>query len=563
MDTPPEKAVDDLTALAAHLCATPMAFVGLIDADRQWLKSRQGVAFTEIPRDDAFCVHPRCNRDVVVVSDTRRDCGLTHSPLMTALPELRFYARAPLMTADGYVLGALCVLDTAPRTLSELQRHHLKVVAAQVISQFELRRQTRVLPSVLEERSAALVALRAKQRILDGVLNHTDVLMYAKDLEGRFVLANPAVERATHAGSGELIGRTDHDVLPVQMADRYRSNDLHIIATRQWQVFVEDLVDPDGSTRAYRSTKFPLIDDTGEVIGIGGVSTDVTELDAARAAHAEAEQRWRALVEQSLVAVAVIGANGRILYANPQAAALCGAHSSSEIEGRLALSLIAPGTEESMQTMIEAVLAGGPPLRARQWRVQQVSGAQITVEFNATGINYLGGAAVQVEFRDITVAAAAHAALERIASTDPLTGLLNRRAWDAALQALLDGGGCVPLVIAFIDLDRFKAYNDFHGHSAGDALLRDFAGAARAVLRDQDVLVRWGGEEFVVALPDTNAEQAARIFERVRSSVPAGQTCSIGFTTWNPPEALNAALVRADQALYQAKRRGRDQVARG
>ena len=107
-----------------------------------------------------------------------------------------------------------------------------------------------------------------------------------KDLTGRFVLTNRAVELATQVEGG-LLGRTDHELFDSDIADVYRRNDLHIILTRERDVFSEDLVLPDGTIHTYHSTKFPLIDADGEVIGIGGVSTDVTELTAARAAHQE------------------------------------------------------------------------------------------------------------------------------------------------------------------------------------------------------------------------------------------------------------------------------------
>jgi diguanylate cyclase (GGDEF)-like protein len=103
--------------------------------------------------------------------------------------------------------------------------------------------------------------------------------------------------------------------------------------------------------------------------------------------------------------------------------------------------------------------------------------------------------------------------------------------------------------------------NDTRGHNDGDALLRNFAVAAAAVLRLEDVFARWGGEEFIVALPDTTAEQAAHILDRVRCSVPAGQTCSIGHTTWIPGETLTETVTRADGALYEVKNTGRNRIA--
>ena len=134
--------------------------------------------------------------------------------------------------------------------------------------------------------------------------------------------------------------------------------------------------------------------------------------------------------------------------------------------------------------------------------------------------------------------------LETLARTDPLTGLPNRRAWDQTLEVELsrsrrDGR---PLVVAIADLDHFKRYNDAYGHHAGDVLLCEFARIAREGLRHIDVLARWGGEEFVIALPDCTVEAAAEALERVRDAVPGQETCSIGYALWNGSET-SLALV--------------------
>ncbi len=551
LDTPPEPEFDQLIALAAVVCAAPAALMCLADAERLWFKSGY------CPSANSLGAEELCGREVAMAPAGPVDEHVIGDALLAAYPELSFYAAAPLVTTDGYVVGALCVLDRRPRTLTGPQEEHLRDLAAQVVSHLECRSRTRLLESELSVKSAELAALRERQRVLDGVLNHTDVLIYAKDLDGRFLMTNPAVERATRILDGRLIGHTDHDFFDKQIADAYRHNDLHIIETRQWQIFDEDLLHADGSRHTYRSTKFPLLDETGAVIGIGGVSTDVTELAAARAAHAEAEQRWRELVEQSLIAVAVTDSDGLVVYANPQAATLCGASSAADIEGRPLVDFAGPGTENALCAMMESILAGGPPMCAQRGRLQQLSGAQIVVEFSATAINYGGGTALQLEVRDVTAAANAQAALRHSASTDALTGLLNRRGWDTALKALLDQES----IIALIDLDNFKSYNDAHGHNAGDALLRDFAAAVRSGLRQHDVFARWGGEEFIIALPDTEVDHATHLLDGIRCSVPATQTCSIGFTTWRPPEPFAHALTRADRALYQAKNQGRDRIA--
>jgi diguanylate cyclase (GGDEF)-like protein len=111
-----------------------------------------------------------------------------------------------------------------------------------------------------------------------------------------------------------------------------------------------------------------------------------------------------------------------------------------------------------------------------------------------------------------------------------------------------------------LDLDHFKAYNDTHGHQAGDRLLKAAAAAWREVLRPGDLLARYGGEEFVAVLADCPPQEARAVAERLRRSTPSGETCSIGVATWDGAEAVDALVRRADEALYAAKRAGRDRV---
>jgi diguanylate cyclase (GGDEF)-like protein len=160
--------------------------------------------------------------------------------------------------------------------------------------------------------------------------------------------------------------------------------------------------------------------------------------------------------------------------------------------------------------------------------------------------------------------------LEDLASTDELTGLYNRRRFlriaEGELNRLRKGH---QSGLALIDLDHFKRVNDIHGHAAGDRVLQTFASVARSCLRDDDVLARYGGEEFVLLLPNTDAEQFSACCERLREAfanaepedvdIAAGHlSLSIGLTLLNAGDDLDAALQRADEALYRAKRAGRN-----
>jgi diguanylate cyclase (GGDEF)-like protein len=144
------------------------------------------------------------------------------------------------------------------------------------------------------------------------------------------------------------------------------------------------------------------------------------------------------------------------------------------------------------------------------------------------------------------------------AQTDGLTGLPNRRSWEAHLTRIAGHGE--PLAIAILDLDHFKEFNDSYGHPAGDRLLKETAAAWRDQLRSGDFVARIGGEEFGLLLPNCDLNTATEVVDRLRRSVTHQRTCSAGLTAQAPGESTASAIDRADQALYQAKAKGRDRV---
>ncbi len=153
--------------------------------------------------------------------------------------------------------------------------------------------------------------------------------------------------------------------------------------------------------------------------------------------------------------------------------------------------------------------------------------------------------------------------VQDMATHDSLTGLPNRRALEEFLPREMARvrRSRSPLCVAIVDIDHFKVYNDTHGHLAGDAVLRESAIAWDSALRAEDEIVRFGGEEFLVLLPDTEMAQACEVVERLRDATPHGQTCSAGLAEWDFVESADDMLSRADKALYLAKAGGRNQLA--
>ncbi len=153
LDTPREDAFDDLVMIASAICGMPMGSVSLIDADRQWFKARLGLADAETSRDSAFCAHAILDPDaVMVVPDAVDDPRFRDTPFVVGSPGIRFYAGAPLLSAEGLPLGTLCVMDRQPRTLQPHQVEALNALSRQVSQLLELRRVSKALNLQLQDR---------------------------------------------------------------------------------------------------------------------------------------------------------------------------------------------------------------------------------------------------------------------------------------------------------------------------------------------------------------------------------------------------------------------------
>lgn len=155
LDTESEDAFDDLTRLASYVCDAPTALISLVDANRQWFKARVGIQARETPRNVSFCGHAILNRDCFIIEDALFDERFADNPLVLNEPFIRFYAGMPLWSPEGFAIGTLCVMDRKPRQLDAGQIEALEMLANQVMSQLELRREVRFCKTALDKRKQA------------------------------------------------------------------------------------------------------------------------------------------------------------------------------------------------------------------------------------------------------------------------------------------------------------------------------------------------------------------------------------------------------------------------
>jgi signal transduction histidine kinase/CheY-like chemotaxis protein len=178
LDSEVEALYDEMTALAAEICEAPISLVSLVDENRQWFKSRHGLAALETPREVAFCAHAILGNDLFEVEDSRCDPRFRDNPLVTGDPHVIFYAGVPLSLGQDLHLGTLCVIDDKPRRLSDKQRRALKCPARQVEANLRLRQANLELQRVSRVRDGYVSVMSHELRTpMNGILGITELLM--------------------------------------------------------------------------------------------------------------------------------------------------------------------------------------------------------------------------------------------------------------------------------------------------------------------------------------------------------------------------------------------------
>ncbi|NML18039.1 diguanylate cyclase domain-containing protein [Azohydromonas caseinilytica] len=283
------------------------------------------------------------------------------------------------------------------------------------------------------------------------------------------------------------------------------------------------------------------------------------------------EARLRAMLLHANDAIVSMDAAGVVTEWNPAAERLFGWRADEALGQPLSALIIPPALRQAHDGGIARFLARGGALRASRLELPAVhrDGQPMSIELSWSGAQ-VGGAWEFTGFmHDISERKRLEAALSTLALQDPLTGLLNRRAFtDATDKALhhLDRHG-TPAALLFLDLDGFKRLNDTRGHQAGDDALVAVAQALRGGVRKNDVVGRLGGDEFVVLADGLGDAAQARamaqkVLQAVREAVPgSGLSCSVGIALARPRQSATELLQQADQAMYGAKQRGRGGMA--
>jgi diguanylate cyclase (GGDEF)-like protein/PAS domain S-box-containing protein len=306
----------------------------------------------------------------------------------------------------------------------------------------------------------------------------------------------------------------------------------------------------------------------GVIAGAIVVARDVTEQRNADRARREAEQRFEVAFDRAPIGMFLATPGGGFLRVNTALCAIVGL-SREELLTRAPMALVHPEDVAGVREALARMAAGEDIVVEHRMRHRE--GHDIWVSANSTLVRDESGEPLHVlgQMQDVTQRREHEDALRHLADHDPLTGLLNRRGFEAALAAHVARarryGAAGALLV--VDLDGFKDVNDSHGHHAGDALLVACAEGLAERVRETDVLARLGGDEFAVLLPVETGPRAVVVAEALVAVVrergaAVGVTASIGVATLDGEVvSVDELLVRADRAMYEAKAAGRDRVA--
>lgn len=240
LGTPAEAEFDDLTWLASYICGTPIALVSLTDSHRQWFKSKVGLSAPEAPREIAFCAHAILDPgQLFVVQNALNDDRFADNPLVTADPNLRFYAGQPLVTPDGYPLGTLCVMDRIPRDLSPTQLEALKILGRCVMTQMELRLNLKRLNHQQTRQQEAEAKLRASDQQIVNLLENMMDAFFATDRQGFFTYINPEAMAILQLEGQEILNQSMWEAVPELIGANFKQQFRWALEQQSSAVFEE------------------------------------------------------------------------------------------------------------------------------------------------------------------------------------------------------------------------------------------------------------------------------------------------------------------------------------
>ena len=365
LDTAAEVDYDDLTRLASVCCNTTVACISFVDEKRIWFKSKVGLDFSQMVRGSSPCGELIQDNDVLCIEDLALDRRFSQQPMVSRGGGLRFFASMPLISFDGYVLGSLCVMDDQPKHLSDSQRVALRILARQVSTQLELCKNQNQYIQARSEQHRAEKALKDVNAFYHSLVEGLPQNIFRKDVHGRFTFANNRFCETLGRKLVEIKGKTDFDVFPAELAQKYQRDDQRILKTGQVLDTVEANQNPDGSKIYVHVVKTPITNLDGEIIGIQGIFWDVTTRKKIEEELAYERDLLQMLLENIPDHIYFKDSQSRFMKVSRGLAALFGVASPDELVGKCDFDFFAEDHARAAYDDEQRIMRTGQPVLSK------------------------------------------------------------------------------------------------------------------------------------------------------------------------------------------------------
>ncbi|HEX4330665.1 MAG TPA: EAL domain-containing protein [Usitatibacter sp.] len=585
----PQPALDELVRRAQEACGAPMAWLSFFDGKRERLRARSGVAFAYLPREQSLAFAGEAPREPFFVEDLTLTDHATH-PLVASGPQARFLALLPLVAPDGFVVGTLTVLDSAPRRLRGEERTALANLASLAMARLEARREggeaavrssgaaSRSLAERLDDevrrRREAEASLLREKEFSESVLDSLAGAFFLVSAEHTILRWNAALSSA--------FGYTGAEIGAMHPLDFISARDRDAVGTAMREVFEQgremaleaEIVDREGNVRPYALSGKPLR--VGNETYMVGVARDITLRKRTEQQMARAKERLDLALSGSRLALWDWDLKNDKVYFNESWAVILGiAPRESTFAGDDVAGWTHPEDRAVFAAALGNAVKGVSDEFDCEYRVTHASGEWIWIHSRGKVTQREGGQAQRMTgtSHNISKRKRAEERAEYLATRDALTGLPNRVLLHDRLEQCTFNAARnqVGFAFMFIDLDRFKTINDSLGHQVGDELLKRVASRLTACVRATDTVARLGGDEFAVILEnleDDDDEGAQQVAEKMIAAMGApmlienqhlSTSCSIGISLYpNDGRDSEALMKNADVAMYYAKEKGRN-----
>lgn len=486
------------------------------------------------------------------------------------------------VTVHGKLLGVVNLAAPPDREFRSEDEDILRLMLEEICFALEnsrLNQEVRENLSLISERAEQLEKhVRAREnterQLQDvnvrffGLIQSVPDMISFKDTNGRFLLVNRAFEDIMGMEQDEVIGKTCYEIFKPGTAEALVQSDRQVLRSRMLSRF-EHEIEHNGKKLIIDTINTPIHNATGQIAGIISVSRDITS-------RRQVEDLYEVLANSSPVGVYVIQ-DGYLRFGNPKFREYTGV-SERELPSLRAIELVHPDDREFVRANSIKMLKGQRSA-PYEYRLNTRGGETRWIMETVIPITYGGEKAVLGNALDFTARRNAEEALREseqkymeLSITDDLTKLFNSRHFFIQLKSELTRTSRYGNILSIIllDMDNFKKYNDCHGHIEGDKILVRLANVVRKCIRMTDTVCRYGGDEFIIILPETPGPEAVRVAERIRQDFIADRalledqrvevTLSIGVAEYVFNEDMMDFIKRADANMYKAKENGRNQV---